>query len=86
MKLLAYTLKQSNVFQSIECSPNDAQQTAKQLFAKGADRILSKWKDKLILLEFVDDRSKTGGIRITNPEEVQYSKTEITYHPLQNNI
>ena len=53
------------------------------IFAKtNFDIILFKWKEKIMQLELVLDKTAFGGTRVRNPKLLDYTKTELGYHPL----
>lgn len=78
MKLIAYKLHDST--QHIEeIIPQEAKQKVTELFERGFDRVLSKWKDNLILLEAITARdSKDVG--------AVYTQTQLKYHPLEKHV
>jgi len=81
MKLIALQLitKQVKVFDLL---PDDIKTFIPKLFVEGYDRILASHKDELVLLELVDDRTKRLNTRVQRTDDVVYTKTRLTYHPL----
>ena len=85
MKLLAYTTVAKRQ-KSVDVEPQAAKSSILQLFSEGFNRVLAKWKDELFVLELVDDRTQTLNTRISNPDDIQFTKTRIAYHPYMNQL
>jgi len=85
MKLIAFTLTQ-NDHEVFDYSPNQVREAIPQIFLNGYNRILAKWNKKMYILEMIDDRTLTDGIRVQSPDLITYTKTEIQYHPLQTKL